>query len=603
MAFTLLNDSRKAFLLLNKAQRQRWYRLVPLALLGSVLEILALMAVFFLISLFSLQNAPLSSNLTIPVPLQSMDRHTMMITLSLFIAVLFLVKNSLRLWEVYLRELYARHAAVSIAQNLLSYYLRAPYQLHYTRNSAELIRNVQQNSTTISQSVLLSSIAAGTELIVIAGICAVLMYSEPTTTLLAFLIIGGLMAAILMSTQHFHSIWGQQNFLLHKHALQTLQQCLAGIKEIKLLKKERFFLDRYINDSSRLAALEGKRSTLSSVPRLAVETIFVLAVMLFIAGVEFFGTASGDLLAVLGLFTYAGFRLLPSFHMLVYHLNNIKFGAAALQSIEQDYRQLRNLPPGSSTTSANNENVFNFNRHIEFHDVRFRYPQSADDALQNINIKIAFGQTIGIVGASGAGKSTFIDLLLGLLKPGAGRISVDSEDLSDNPDIWQSHIGYVPQNIYLSDDSIRNNIAFGVPEQDIDDKRIDRALQLAQLHDYVAQLPQGSHSPVGELGIRLSGGQRQRIVIARALYNDPKILIFDEATAALDNQTEHELSQAIETLHAYKTVFVVAHRISTIQHCDLVLFFHQGRLIDHGDYQHLMRNPLFQQITRRRNTP
>jgi ABC-type multidrug transport system fused ATPase/permease subunit len=282
-------------------------------------------------------------------------------------------------------------------------------------------------------------------------------------------------------------------------------------------------------------------------------------------------------------------RILPSLHWIVYYQNNLRFGAAALDEIQRDWCTL-----GAAETSARFTEPLRLRDEISLKAVSYRYEGADRNALTCVDLAIKRGESVGIVGATGAGKSTLVDLILGLLQPTSGCVRVDGTDIHERLSSWQRQIGYVPQSIYLMDDSIRRNIAFGVDDEAIDAERVATALRMAQIEDFVQSLPRGLDTEVGERGVRLSGGQRQRLAVARALYHEPEVLVFDEATAALDSQTESELAREIQSLQRKKTLIIIAHRLDTVRHCDRLVFLIDGRVVDAAPFDELqLRNPDF----------
>jgi ATP-binding cassette subfamily C protein len=298
------------------------------------------------------------------------------------------------------------------------------------------------------------------------------------------------------------------------------------------------------------------------------------------------GRAGVDVLPLLGLYAYAGFRMIPSANRILWRINEIRHGTSAVQQLYHDYRLLD--CSASDRRDAAGTARLPFTDCLATEGVSYTYPGAARAALQDVHLTIRRGESIGIVGSTGAGKSTLVDTIIGLLQPDCGRVTVDNLDVQTRLRAWQRQIGYVPQSIFLADDSLRRNIAFGVPEAEIDDHRLQVAIGMAQLAAFVAALPAGLDTCVGERGIRLSGGERQRLGIARALYHEPEVLVFDEATSALDQGTEGEVMRAIEALHGKKTLLVIAHRLSTVRHCDRLIVLCNGRIIACGSFDTLM---------------
>jgi ATP-binding cassette subfamily C protein len=301
------------------------------------------------------------------------------------------------------------------------------------------------------------------------------------------------------------------------------------------------------------------------------------------------GASGGDTVSLLALLAYTGFRAVPSANRIMLNAGYLREGHAFVRAVAADYDAVRQRP----ARAQGPEPALEFHESVACEAVTFVYDDASRPALQDVHLLIRRGESVGIVGPTGSGKSTLVDLLLGLLRPTSGRVLIDGEDLSGFERAWQRLIGYVPQDPYLLDDTLRHNIAFGIPDSVIDEQRVVRACALSQLDDFLQQLPVGLDTMIGEDGVRLSGGQRQRVAIARALYHDPAVLVFDEATAALDNQTEREVTRAIAALHGQRTLIVIAHRLSTVERCDRLLFLQDGRIAAVGRYEDLLRNPGF----------
>lgn len=317
-----------------------------------------------------------------------------------------------------------------------------------------------------------------------------------------------------------------------------------------------------------------------SIPRLLIEMISVCSVLTMIVIMILQGKAIETLIPTLGAFALAAVKLLPSANRIVVALNDIAYKEPALNKLLENLELLECNVPEEGSLLKPSEQKCKVEHQIELKGITYSYPNSDKIVLQNADMMIPVGKSVGIMGTSGAGKTTAVDILLGLLQPQKGQVLVDGVDIQKNYAGWLSHIGYIPQMIFLLDDTIRANVAFGIPEEEIDDQKVRRALEEAQLGEFVRDLPQGLNTQIGERGVRLSGGQRQRIGIARALYPDPNVLIFDEATSALDNETEAALMESINSLHGRKTMVIIAHRLQTIQGCDLVYRIEDGKIVN-----------------------
>jgi ATP-binding cassette subfamily C protein len=587
----MLRTLRKAIYFLAAEQRRAWLGLVPLGVATAAMEAVGAAAVFALISLIDkpteLEAIPLVAALADVTVGWGFNP---IISFAALVGCFYLAKNALRLFEVYSRERCAAASEASIATRLLHRYLTAPYVYHLRRNSAELIRNTTHSAATVSQVVLLSATAALSEALVVLGILAVVIHSAPTVALMTGAVVAATMVATLRLTQSAHTRWGGRTHRLNGAIMQSLQQSLGGVKEVKVLGREDFFTSAFARRRMELSAIQARRGVLAVAPRLLVETLFVCGVVAVIIALH--GSTQSELVPLLGLFAYAGLRILPSLHWIVYYQNNLRFGAAPLDEVHRDWLDLADFNDPEHT-----EDRLTFQDQISLQNVSYSYAGAQGIALEDVDLVIRRGESVGIVGETGAGKSTLVDLILGLLKPTRGSILVDGCDIADRLSSWQRQIGYVPQSIYLMDDTICRNIAFGVEDADIDRERVAAAVRMAQIEEFIESLPAGLDTVVGERGVRMSGGQRQRVAVARALYNDPEVLVFDEATAALDSQTEHELTREIQSLQRKKTLVIIAHRLDTVRHCDRLIFLKQGRVIDVAPFDELRaRNAAFRQL-------
>jgi ATP-binding cassette subfamily C protein len=322
-------------------------------------------------------------------------------------------------------------------------------------------------------------------------------------------------------------------------------------------------------------------------PRMFIEMIVVSLVMLAIIIYLMAGQSPDQIFKMVSLFAIVAIRLMPSLSRISTGWGSIKAWAPVFEEVHGDIVNCEKFE-SSRRQQEVDKAAINFEKNIEMADVSFSYENSQRLALEHVSFSITKNSTIGFVGPSGAGKTTLIDIILGLLKPTSGKVLVDGADIHQSIRSWQDKIGYIPQAIYLCDDSIKSNIAFGLPSEQVDDQKVWHALRLAQLEEFIRSLPQGIETTIGERGIRLSGGQRQRIGIARALYNDPELLVMDEATAALDNETERSFMESLTNLSGAKTILIIAHRLTTVRKCDTILFFKNGKLVSAGPYDELL---------------
>jgi ATP-binding cassette subfamily C protein len=581
----MLETLRRALAMLDRDQQRRWRRLVLFAVAASALESLGAVAVVAFVGIISggsdLSNLPIVGSAL--APYSAMDRRFLVLNAAAGVALFFIAKNAFVLFQVREQEFCAMDSTVAVATGLFGRYLGAPYTFHLGRNSADLITNVDLLPDTVYRYVLQAAVILVSESLIMASLLTLLLIAEPLVTLSVAGTMGGLMAAIVSVTHARHHRWGTESQEFVRQGLQALQQGLASLKEIKVLGREAFFRDQYSRHRIARGRVQGLASVAGHLPRMALETTVVCGMALTVAALQLSrDAASGDIFVVIGLFAYAGFRVMPSSNRIINALNTIRQGAEAVNKVWQDHRCFDPCP------EVRPHEPLPFGNALVCENLCFSFTGNPLPVLNDLNLAIPRGTTLGLAGLSGAGKSTLVDLLLGLLSPTAGRILVDGIDIADRLPAWRQGIGYVPQNFALIDDSLRRNVAFGLPDAEIDDARVRRALDFARLTDWVATLPDGLEASLGERGVRLSGGQRQRISLARALYTDPAVLVFDEATSALDTATEEEIAAAIDRFAGEKTIIIIAHRPSSLMRCRQVAFLMDGQVAAQGPYQVLI---------------
>jgi ABC-type multidrug transport system fused ATPase/permease subunit len=468
---------------------------------------------------------------------------------------------------------------LSLSTRLFAIYLRQPYEFHLQRNSAQMIRNVVSETSQFSHLAVIPAVTLLAELLVVAGIAVLLLVIEPLGAACVGLTIGLAGYAFHRLTRMRLLRWGRAREYHEGLRIQHLQQGLGGVKDVKLLGREAQFLSNYVAQDAGVVRVQERQLTLQQLPRLWLELLAVVGLAGLVLTMLGRDRPLDALLPTLGLFAAAAFRLMPSVTKVLTAVQSLRFAEPVLATLCEE------ISLAETATEPGDSVALPLRDCLTIESLRFVYPGTESAALEGIDLRIPAGTSVGVVGGSGAGKSTFIDLVLGLLTPQAGVISVDGTDIQSNLRGWQQQIGYVPQSIYLTDDSIRANVGFGLPPEQIDDSRVWQALRAAQLEEFVRGLPEGLDTLVGERGVRLSGGQRQRIGIARALYHDPGVLVLDEATSALDTVTERDVMRAVEALHGKKTVLIVAHRTSTVENCDMIVRLTRGRIAVHGSPQ------------------
>ena len=511
------------------------------------------------------------------------------------VAVFYVLRAAFLIWAEWLKESTVAHSAAKAADRLFSRYLAADYLFHLRRRSASPIQEVARSTNVAFQLIAASALNVLAEVVTIAGLITVLAIMAPASTLGAVALVLAVVAVPFVATRRVWLRWGERHKQLEEEQLHMLQQSLGAIKELKISGRESFFEGRLRATRRALARLEAIQKTLETGQRLGIETALILGMLAVVWLVTRGGASGADTLSLMALFAYTGFRVVPSANRIMLNAGHFRGGRAFAKGAIADFKALDRV----THRAHGPEPVVSFHEALVCEDVTFSYETGSPPAISHVYLRLAPGESLGIVGATGSGKSTLVSLLLGLLHPTSGRIVLDGAPLEGRERAWQRLIGYVPQDPYLLDDTLRRNIAFGVPDALIDEQRVARACTLAQLDDFIRQLPQGMDTPLGEHAARLSGGQRQRVAIARALYAEPAVLVFDEATAALDNQTEREVTRAIASLHGTRTLIVIAHRLSTVESCDRLIFLQDGRIAASGTYDELLRNSAFRAMAAR----
>ena len=463
-----------------------------------------------------------------------------------------------------------------VAKRLFTIYLMQPWTFHLQMNSAELIRNLSEIPILAQMCVgFLGTIA---ELMVLLGLLGLLLWFEPIGAVAVGCLMGGATWLLERATRNRLTYWGQAYHRHERLCYKRMLEGLNGVKDVKIRGCERLFVEQFSTDRNAQVLMQGRQLFVNQVPRLWFELLAVMALCMLALVMAWQGKTALSMVPSLALFATAAFRMLPSVNRIVSAVQNLRFTTALIDTIASGLRS------GSADIPTAPGRSVNFLDAVELQHLSFRYPSATDLALSDISLRIPRGASVGIVGGSGAGKSTLVDVILGLLPPLSGRVIVDGKDIAPDVRAWQAIIGYVPQVIYLCDESLRRNVAFGVPDERFDEAAFQRAIRAAQLDDFISSLPDGANTTIGERGVRLSGGQRQRVGIARALYHDPAVLVLDEATSALDTETEKSVMEAVDALQGDKTLIIVAHRLSTVANCDMIYKLEYGRIAEAGTF-------------------
>lgn len=574
-----LRSLKKIASILVPRDRREGVFMILFMLIGMILEILSVAMVIptisFLVNQGKDQNF-IAEKITYLLPDYPEDQYITLVIL-LLVGVYF-VKAVFLGFLAWKQMGFSYGIQQSISQRLFANYLRQPYSFHLNRNSSELLQNVIGEVNLLVGNVIIPGIQLITEIFVLTGIASLLLIYEPLGSLFALGALSIASATFYLVVRKRISYYGGIRQFHERLRVQHLQQGLGGVKDVKLLGRENDFLSQHEYHNKMSTKMLRIVKVLNQFPRLWLEFLSICGLGIIMFVISYNNADKSAVIPVIGLFGAAAFRLIPSFNRILNSLQSYRFGLPIIETI---YKELKlNSQPGFTNSASKSE--FSFTDKIRISELSFSYFDTNKITLDSVSFSINHGQTVGIIGPSGSGKSTLVDLILGLLPQSNGSIKVDEKNIRDSLRGWQNLIGYVPQTVFLSDDTLRRNIAFGIPDKQIDDKAVKLAIKYAQLENYVNSLELGINSFVGERGIRISGGQRQRIGIARALYHNPSVLVLDEATSSLDNETERGVMESIIALQGSKTILIVAHRLTTVQHCDKIFRIQHGKLVEEG---------------------
>jgi len=554
---------------------------IQIALLAVLIVIGALVELFGLTAILPFVNVAIDPEQVYKNPMLNyffelfgmQSPSTFLALLAFALILVYLVKN---LYLVFMNDCLFRFSFGNqrkLSKRLLECYLKESYVFFLGNNSSDLVRNVKDDTNSLFDTVL-AAMQLACECIVCVLLLGYLAITDPTITMAVGLVLAVFMLVIMRGIRRNIQARGSNAREARAGISRWLLQTFGGIKETKIAERESFFIKEV--DAQMNFFVENQRlyQLLAYIPKPAMETICIGSLMFVIAVKLLMGVDSEYFVSTISVFAVAAFRLLPAFNRITGYVGRIMFNSACVDAIYNDLKEVELMEKQQKLRKIDAVKEVDFTSEITISDVTFKYPNTEKDVLKNVNLVIPKNKAVALIGPSGSGKTTLADIILGVLEPSAGDVLVDGVSVLDKMSAWHRKLGYIPQTIYLLDDTIRRNIAFAIPDEEIDEERLQKAIEEAQLADFISTLEKGLDTEIGEQGIRLSGGQRQRIGIARALYTNPEVLVLDEATSALDNETEKAVMDAIDSLNGRKTLIIIAHRLSTIENCNIIYEIH-----------------------------
>lgn len=581
---------KQLFDLLSTAERRRAYLLFIMIFIMGLLDMTGIASIMPFLSVLANPDV-IDTNPALRAAYETLgftDKNSFLYFVGVAVFVILIVSIVFKAATHYSIYRFTHMRGYSISQRLVSGYLKQPYEWFLSRNSADLAKTVLSEVEQVIFSAMIPAMMLIAYAATALALVILLLVVNPWLSIIMTALLGGAYALTYIFLRKYLLRIGSDRLQANEARFMTVQESFGGIKDVKIGGHEDAFMRRFEQPAQRYARNLATSKIASYIPRYVIEGVGFGGMFLLVLSLMGDAGSLAQALPLIGLYGLAGFRLLPALQAVYLNLSTLRFAKPSLDALHADIQMISNT--ADQTPEKQIAQPLVLRDGLTLNDVTFHYAGTAQPSLAGLSLKIGANTTVGIVGGSGAGKTTAIDIILGLLWPTSGQLRVDDTVIdARNVRAWQRSIGYVPQQIFLSDASLAANIAFGIPKDLIDMAAVEEAARTANLHDYiVSDLPDGYHTKVGERGVRLSGGQRQRIGIARALYHDPELLIFDEATSALDNLTEKAVMDAVNNLAHRKTIIIIAHRLSTVRACDNIFLLEHGRLEAQGSYDELL---------------
>ena len=571
---------KKMMILLDKKQKRMMVGIIFMMLIGAILEALGISVIVPIVQIVMDEKALVEPGIAKTIydilGLKNQKQFTLVILGAM--AAIFALKNI----YLYIQQKVLCHFVYTnqfrTSQRMMRNYLHKDYEFFLNADTAVVQRTITSDVNNM-YALILNSLQLVSELIVSVIIAAVLIVSDWKMTVVISVMLGVTLLLINRAIKPVMRQAGKDNQDYYSRLFKLISQTVMGIKEVKVTAREQNFVDDYIKCGKGYVDAVQKYTLLTSVPRLLIETVCISGTVVYMMVLIALGTPLADLITTLTVFAMAVVRLMPCATRINTYMNNISYFEPFLMGVSDNLQDEINHPDLKIEFAKEDQKKMPVKKAITLNDITYKYPNSERLIFDHASMEVPIGKAVGIVGTTGAGKSTVVDILLGLLKMQSGTVCADGVDIQTDYYGWLKNVGYIPQMIFMLDDTIRRNVAFGLPDEAINEDRIWEVLKEAQLDEFIKTLPEGLDTSIGERGIRLSGGQRQRIGIARSLYNDPDVLIMDEATSALDNDTEAAIIESINRLHGKKTLVIIAHRLQTIENCDIIYRVEDGKVL------------------------
>ena len=512
-----------------------------------------------------------------------------LILMAIGLIAVYLFKNIYLVLLAYIQSRFIFNKQRTFSHRFFTSYLYQPYTFYLQKNTAELLNKVNSIVPSLFNGFLIHALTFIVEIITTISILVLLILVKPLPSIITISVLGICASVFYKITRKKISELGKLNYYYREKLIWWINQGLGGLKETKILGREEFFINAFDKNNKDLVRIQMFMNVINQIPRSFFEALCITSMLIIILLIMVRNNEFQSVIPVLSMFALAAFRIMPAMNRILAATTLLRYYKCSVEVVYDDIISFDKDTDISGINKKSNNTKISivFNEAIELKNVYYQYPNAVKPALNDISIKIPYHYSIGFVGSSGAGKTSIVDVILGLLVPTRGEVLVDGKNIRENLSSWQRKIGYIPQNIYLSDDTIQRNVAFGLDDGEINNDRVWSVLENAQLDKFIKGLPNKLDTVVGERGIRLSGGERQRIGIARALYHDPEVLVMDEGTASLDNETEQGVMQAVKNLSGKKTIIIIAHRLSTVKNCDLLYFIKDGTVTERGTYNEL----------------